>query len=215
MVSLHILGTASMREIEISIHETFQQTVQGEGFWSGTPCDFIRLHGCPVKCPWCDTGYHAGGKGIPVLKLSIGQLLDELKSHHVVISGGEPFIHRNISTLVTQLNRNNKKVHIETSGSFYQPVLNAWITLSPKHHLNSSYPVLDCFWDIANEVKIVISSGSELDFYKHFLSKYSGFVFLQPEWTNKETTIPLTLDLLKENPEYRLSLQTHKLIGVQ
>ena len=49
----------------IPIHETFQETIQGEGYWSGTPSDFIRLAGCPVKCPWCDTGYSNGGIGLP------------------------------------------------------------------------------------------------------------------------------------------------------
>lgn len=42
----------------IPVHETFQETIQGEGYWSGTPCDFIRLSGCPVGCWFCDTGYY-------------------------------------------------------------------------------------------------------------------------------------------------------------
>ena len=43
--------------MEFNVHETFQDTVQGEGYHAGTPADFIRLYGCPVGCFFCDTGY--------------------------------------------------------------------------------------------------------------------------------------------------------------
>jgi organic radical activating enzyme len=48
--------------MNILIHETFQQTVQGEGHWVGLPVDFIRLAGCPVGCHFCDTGYANGNQ---------------------------------------------------------------------------------------------------------------------------------------------------------
>jgi len=41
---------------KLRIHEYFLETIQGEGFWSGCPADFIRLWGCPVGCSFCDTG---------------------------------------------------------------------------------------------------------------------------------------------------------------
>lgn len=44
---------------KVLIHETFQNTIQGEGYWTGALVDFIRFYGCPVGCPWCDTGYAA------------------------------------------------------------------------------------------------------------------------------------------------------------
>ena len=43
--------------MKFNIQETFQNTIQGEGYHSGRPCDFIRLYGCPVGCFFCDTGY--------------------------------------------------------------------------------------------------------------------------------------------------------------
>ena len=45
----------------INIHETFQETLQGEGYHTGTACDFIRTYGCPVGCYFCDTGYEPNG----------------------------------------------------------------------------------------------------------------------------------------------------------
>ncbi|MDD1469698.1 7-carboxy-7-deazaguanine synthase QueE [Dolichospermum sp. ST_sed5] len=132
----------SLLEIKLPIHETFQSTVQGEGYWTGCLVDFIRLSGCPVGCPWCDTGYADGGTNLPRVNHSIGELLAEIISPRVVITGGEPFIHKHLPELVQALLAANKQVSIETSGSFWQEVSPAaWITLSPKEHINPKYPV--------------------------------------------------------------------------
>jgi 7-carboxy-7-deazaguanine synthase len=202
--------------LQIPIHETFQSTVQGEGFWVGTLVDFIRLSGCPVQCPWCDTGYSDGGKSVPRELRSFSELIKELKSPRVVISGGEPFIHKQLPKLVKALLNTGKQVNIETSGSFWQELPDlTWVTLSPKTHISSGYPVKEKFWKRADEIKIVISTGHELDFYKNYLLSISDCpIFLQPEWHARERVIPIILDLLKQNPNYRLSLQTHKYIGV-
>ncbi|MEG5014518.1 MULTISPECIES: 7-carboxy-7-deazaguanine synthase QueE [unclassified Microcoleus] len=204
-------------QLKLPIHETFQCTVQGEGYWTGTLVDFIRLAGCPVRCPWCDTGYENGGKGLPSVPQSIAQLLAQLQSPRVVITGGEPFIHRDLPELVEALLEADKQVSIETSGAYWQDVSpQAWITLSPKEHVNPQYPVQELFWTRANEIKLVISTGEEVEFYhKHLASNVNIPIFLQPEWNSKNLSIPIILELLKQNPSYRLSLQTHKFIGVQ
>lgn len=206
-----------MLQIKLPIHETFQSTVQGEGYWTGSLVDFIRLSGCPVGCPWCDTGYGNGGAKLPRTYRSIQELLAEIKSPRVVISGGEPFIQKHLPDLVQALLAEGKEVSIETSGAFWQEVSPAaWITLSPKEHVNPRYPVQKQFWSRTNEVKIVIETGTEVDFYQEYLSAKSSLpVYLQPEWYNSAKTLPLILQLLQQNPHYRLSLQTHKYIGVQ
>jgi 7-carboxy-7-deazaguanine synthase len=202
--------------LQFPIHETFQSTVQGEGFWTGVLVDFIRLSGCPVRCPWCDTGYSDGGKNTPRTMRSLQQLLDELKSPRVVISGGEPFIHNDLPHLVQALLDIGKQVSIETSGAFWQDVAPAaWITLSPKQHISPLYPVQSHFWTSANEIKLVISTGEELDYYSDYLTaRQDRPIFLQPEWNTRDRTIPIILELLRQNPNYRLSLQIHKYIGV-
>jgi organic radical activating enzyme len=207
----------SLLEIKLPIHETFQSTVQGEGYWTGCLVDFIRLSGCPVGCPWCDTGYADGGTNLPRVERPIGELLAEVKSPRVVITGGEPFIHKHLPELVQALLAANKQVSIETSGSFWQEVSPAaWITLSPKEHINPKYPVQNQFWSRANEVKIIIETGKEIDFYQEYLSTHSHLlVYLQPEWNSSSQSILIILQILPEKPDYRLSLQTHKYIGVQ
>jgi len=148
--------------------------------------------------------------------MSIAQLLAELKSPRVVISGGEPFIHKNLQELIQALLAIGKQVSIETSGSYWQEVpKETWITLSPKQHISADYPVQERFWSRASEIKLVISSGQELDFYREYLSSNLSIpVYLQPEWNDRQRTIMVTLELIRQNPSYRLSLQTHKFIGV-
>lgn len=203
--------------ITIPVHETFQQTIQGEGYWAGTPVDFIRLAGCPVGCPWCDTGYADGGKGLPRNVRSFDELLAELVSPRVVISGGEPFIYPQLPDLVRVLEDSGRQVSIETSGAFWQDVSDlCWITLSPKEHINPRYPVVSPMWRRASEIKLVIDVGDELEFYRCRLAENSTIpVFLQPQWTDIERTLPLVLEKLKQFPGYRLSVQLHKYIGVQ
>lgn len=199
---------------KLPIHETFQNTVQGEGFWTGTHSDFIRLFGCPVRCHWCDTGYADGGKKAPRSLTDIDILISELKSPRVIVSGGEPMIHPAIAELTDRIIATGRDVAIETSGSFWQPVSpDVWITLSPKEHLNSDYPVLESFWSRANEIKIVIETGDEWEFYKDKLNP-SMLIYLQPEWNSREISLQKTIKLVQEN-NVRLSLQIHKFIGVR
>ena len=205
-------------ELLFPIHETFQSTVQGEGALAGTLVDFIRLYGCPVGCWFCDTGYSKTddyGRDIPSTQYTLEQLLGELRSPRVVISGGEPMVHRHLPKLVKAIENSNRQVSIETSGSRWQPVSDTtWVTLSPKEHLNATFPVIPELWQRANEIKLIISDGKELDIYRDPLETVNGKVFLQPEWTDYQYTLPLTLDLLRRYPQYRLSVQLHKLIGV-
>ncbi len=200
--------------VELPIHETFGPTIQGEGFWAGTPVDFIRLSGCPVGCSWCDTGYADGGADLPRQRRLIEDLIAELRSPRVVISGGEPMIHPQLPALVSAIEASGRTVAIETSGAFWQAVSpTAWITLSPKAHISPRYPVVPLLWERANEIKLIIETGAELGYYQTLI-KPEKPVFLQPEWSQKEQAIPIILDLLQQHPHYRLSLQLHKYINV-
>ncbi|MGD2180057.1 7-carboxy-7-deazaguanine synthase QueE [Lusitaniella coriacea] len=200
----------------IPIHETFQQTIQGEGYWMGSPVDFIRLAGCPVRCPWCDTGYGEGGGKLPREMRSIEALLGELRSRRVVISGGEPLIHPQLPKLIDAIEGTGRSVSVETSGAFWQPLSpQAWITLSPKTHVSPRYPVVPQMWERANEIKLVVETGLELEFYARYLPQENGIpVFLQPEWTSRDRALPLVLAQLRQFPTYRLSVQLHKYLEV-
>lgn len=277
-------------DLSLPIHETFQQTIQGEGYWYGSPCDFIRFYGCPVGCYFCDTGYGNDGSLSPhapkLNRRTLSEVLGELKSRIVVITGGEPVIHKELPILVEAIlstdalpgipkKADRDLVVLETSGSYLYkpsphpvpPVL-PWVVLSPKEHLEPKFPVLDRMWEMANEVKIVVSKGNEIEFYKDKLLQYyypclgwdretciegegasngdeqcsksnvniNGTptptptpnlksialetlkprvpIYLQPEWNDRENTILMVLELLKQYPYFKMSLQAHKFIGV-
>ena len=201
----------------IPIHETFQKTIQGEGYWAGTPVDFIRLAGCPVGCHYCDTGYADGGISLPRQLKTFDELINELCSPRVVISGGEPFIHKQLPSLVNRIEATDRQVSIETSGCYWQNISpHTWVTLSPKQHISPKYPIVAPMWTRASEIKLVIETGKELECYSTILLRHNKIpVFLQPEWCNKNATLPLVLELLQKYPHYRLSLQLHKYLGVK
>jgi len=200
----------------VYLHEKFGPTVQGEGAWSGSVVSFIRLAGCPVGCPWCDTGYADGGKGLPRDIATVADLVKWAPTDRVVISGGEPFAQSGLLPLVQSLTDSGRIVHIETSGALFRTAIaSCWITLSPKEHINPRYKIPDEAWARGDELKLVVSDGSEVDYYLNRLNQFVGPIYLQPEWGNLSITLPIVLALIYKEPRFRLSLQTHKFIGVQ
>ena len=202
------------------IQELFFKTIQGEGYWTGMPCDFIRIYGCPVGCPWCDTGYADGGQNIHRVNMSIPEITEKIISRNVVITGGEPFTNAELPSLINNLVDNHKEVHVETSGIRWQEVDNplidkVWITLSPKEHV-SRLKVDDRFWGRASETKIVIKSIGDFEYYLPRIDK-SKPVFVQPcdDGELLQESVKPCLDVASKYPWVRLSLQTHKIIGVQ
>jgi len=201
------------------IHEIFSDTIQGEGYYSGVPADFIRLYGCPVGCWFCDTGYQEGGpyyqKQITKNNKSLDELLDWVKSPLVVLTGGEPMIHKNLPLLCDELLKMGKIVSVETSGSYWQEVSDqVWVTLSPKEHISPKFPVLDNYWKRANEFKLVVFDGTELDYYKPRLEQFKGLKYLSPEYESKESD-KIAIDLLLQNKDFRISIQKHKYLNLR
>ena len=111
------------------------QSWQGEGRWTGYPMAFIRITGCPVNCPFCDTDYRKG------TKYTLDEILEFCtKNNHVCVTGGEPLAHPRITSLLEGLTTVNpdSTIHIETSGCYRMPDIifrerqRFWLTVSPK-----------------------------------------------------------------------------------
>lgn len=204
---------------KLRIHEIFLDTVQGEGFWTGRLSSFVRLWGCPVKCSWCDTGYADGGKSIPYQEMSIAQIEAKATGENIVITGGEPFIQDGLPELASAFIGRGSSVSIETSGIRYRPMPGSWITLSPKTHA-TGIKVDDRFWESADEIKIVIESVEDFEFYLPMILPNgweNRHVYVQPcdkpGITLQDAFIPC-LETLKRYPWVRSSIQTHKILGV-
>ena len=102
----------------LEVHSIFY-TIQGEGPFAGYPAVFVRLAGCNLRCPLCDTDYTSGRRLVgPVGLLELVNEVNE-KAKLVVITGGEPF-RQNITPAVNTLLNAGYAVQIETNGTLYQ-----------------------------------------------------------------------------------------------
>lgn len=108
-------------------------SIQGEGRLLGTPSLFIRTSGCNLRCVWCDTPYTSWEP--EGASWSLAKILDRVEEHparHVVITGGEPMLAREIEALTTALRDKGKHTTIETAGTIFKPVHCDLMSLSPK-----------------------------------------------------------------------------------
>lgn len=140
------------------VNEIFT-SVQGEGYWTGIPCTFIRLQGCTVGCEWCDTKYTWAKGGTRMTTLEIATLVD---TPHAVITGGEPTMY-NLDSLIQILRLNKVYVQLETSGQneLKGRELPDWITVSPKENLDFKVPPM--LFSEAHEIKWVVDDSLSWD----------------------------------------------------
>ena len=187
-------------------------TLQGEGFHQGRAAYFIRLGGCDVGCVWCDVkeswdaGKHPLWK-IEDLRFNISKTPAKL----VVITGGEPLMH-NLDALTAALQLKGFETNIETSGAHPLSGSWNWICLSPKKFKAPLPEILPH----ANELKVVVFNNSDFEWAEQYAALVSPGckLYLQPEWDKAPMVTPLIIDYIKQNPQWKLSLQIHKYIHV-
>jgi 7-carboxy-7-deazaguanine synthase len=192
--------------VTLQLAEIFY-SVQGEGTWTGTPAVFVRLAGCNLACDFCDTDY--------ALKFvaSIPEIVARVRSEGgacpmVILTGGEPLAQRATPALIDALRADGRRVHIESNGTIDVALpADVWLTVSPKERLHPAMAAR------ANEAKLIVNGSVPATWVASFPPATP--IFLQPE-SNKPANVALAIDAAKREPaRYRLSLQTHKFIGVQ
>lgn len=200
----------SVYEVTYPIMEHFY-TIQGEGVHTGKSAYFIRTGGCDVKCWWCDVKDSWEESIHP--RMSVSELVSAVnaaKPAFVVITGGEPLLH-DLTALTQALHENGHKVHIETSGS--SPISGHldWVTLSPKRFK----PPVDEVYKYVDELKVVVLTKKDLKWAEeHAAMCPDGTVLLlQPEW-DTPASMGLIVDYVKSNPQWGISLQTHKFLNI-
>ncbi len=199
----------------LPVHEQFY-SFQGEGLHAGRAAYFIRLFGCPVHCPWCDSAgtWHAEHIPKKIQRLNVKTLAEAAAStlaEFTVITGGEPAIH-DLSKLCVALKKLGQAVHLETSGAFPLKGDFDWITLSPKRW---KLPIEENII-IADEFKLIIDAPSAIEEYDSIISHKNVPIWLHPEWSRHEnpTILNTITEWIKQHgAPYRGGWQLHKNYG--
>jgi organic radical activating enzyme len=195
----------------LPVMESFY-TIQGEGFYSGTPAYFIRLGGCDVGCVWCDVKESWDASQFEWF--SIDQIVKEAKDSGakvVVVTGGEPLMY-DLSLLTSSLKEAGLQSNIETSGAYPLSGQWDWICFSPKKFKAP----LEEFYNTSHELKVIAFNKSDFKWAEdHGTKMHDGSqLFLQPEWSKEKEMTPLIVDFVKQNPKWKISLQTHKYMDI-
>ena len=186
-------------------------SVQGEAFHAGIPHVFIRFGNCNLRCEWCDTDF------MTFEEMDLREIIDRVLSFNckrVIFTGGEPCL-QDLETIGNALKEYDIELSIETNGTITVPDVIDWICVSPKDQV---YPNVAIKQRTGDELKVVYC-GQDLSLYDDLKDGFDH-LFIQPcylegesvEWNGKNFV--QTESLVKNNQEWRLSLQTHKWMGI-
>lgn len=218
-------------------------SLQGEGYWTGVPMTFVRLAGCNavslgLGCTrWCDTpeSWELGaGKD-----MGIGEVLSKVWLPRLCLTGGEPLLQLEaVTELVTAVHFKDVRVHVETNGTVspagIQEDLFDWVVVSPKP---PEYRIARGWEGRVDELKLVVDDSLDAATAERVAAAHpEAVVCIQPKYgrgragdrraprrdadtgrhirptrVSAERAIALVMD----HPAWRLSLQTHKLLGVR
>lgn len=234
----------SVADDAVDLHSIFL-TIQGEGPFCGTPAIFVRLAGCNLQCPGCDTEYTFGRQKVfpKEIVVMVSDALQGSKTNLVVITGGEPFRQSATGELINLLVEQGYCVQIETNGTLPPPPIKsnwkkspeiyertgAYIVVSPKAgKVHPSTSMNACAWKYVMDYRSVdpedglpiLALGHPTHRRVARPSKFADLIYLQP----RDERVPS----LMENSHnldaciascmkhgYILQLQIHKIIGVE
>ena len=207
-----------------SIKEIYY-TLQGEGIQAGRAALFCRFAGCNLwsglekdrlgaQCNFCDTDFlgtngENGGKFETASELARHANKfwpDETTEKFIVLTGGEPMLQVD-SSLISELHSLNFEIAIETNGTIICPPEIDWICVSPKAGTKISQKT-------GNELKVIYPQPG-LNFSKLLTLSFEYFLIQPMDGPNAKENTEASVDFCKENPIWRLSLQTHKQLGLK
>ncbi len=201
-----------------TVKEIFK-TVQGEGFWAGSAAVFCRFAGCNLwsgrekdrataVCKFCDTDFVGGAKfpmAILLAEAIEAKWGNSRPNRRVVFTGGEPGLQLT-DGLIDALHDKFFATHIETNGTLELPENCRWITLSPK--ADTKLRQLN-----ANELKVVWPQDIDLEKLRNRIG--ATYDYLQPmDGPELATNIAAVVEYVKSHPWWRVSVQTHKVMGI-
>lgn len=195
------------------------RSVQGEGLLLGVPTTFVRFFACNLRCSWCDTKYswsvREGGTWEVLTPEIVGERVSMLRARHVVLTGGEPTLQKELPQLARLLKVQGHHLTVETNGTIFPeaaiPLIDLW-SLSPKLHSAGEnylrYPILERFLKTLQpdqqQWKFVVRDDEDEQHLRVLLQSYPAFVqhalpiILQPEGDAATPDYPAALEQLAE-----------------
>lgn len=177
-------------------------SVQGEGSLTGRPMVFVRFSGCNLTCAFCDEPKHRRKRK----RMSIDEIVSivmEYPAHAVYLTGGEPSM-QDLRPIIARLKKVGKFTAVETNGYRFQNIANAdHIVYSPKGKVKHS--------PLVREMKFIVDEKTDVREILPYAKKIP--VHVQPKAKKSiidKRAVDFCVALVKEHPELRLSLQTHK-----
>ncbi len=186
-------------------------SLQGEGHNTGRAAVFVRFAGCNLRCSFCDTEFDT------YREMSDEEILAAISGYparFVVLTGGEPTLQVD-EAFIELLHQHGYEVAMESNGTRPAPRNLDWLTVSPKV---GSEKLEVRSEKVADELKVVFDETTAPESYLSLLtSHFSPLLYLQPcdtgDVVRNEAIIARCVEYIKEHPWWRLSLQTHKLVG--
>ena len=193
------------------VNEIFY-SLQGEGFHTGTASVFVRLSGCNLRCHFCDTRHESGEE------MSVQQIIDTVnrwpQAPLLVLTGGEPSLWIDEAFVTALKSQTGKIIAIETNGTRPLPKGIDWVTLSPKNAFPGG-DLTPCILTRCDKLKVVYI-GQNLEQYDHIEADHR---YLQPCYvddpTERQRNLEACVDAVLTHPTWRLSLQTHRVLGIR
>ena len=184
------------------------ESLQGEGRNTGRLVVFVRFAGCNLACSWCDTDIAKR------FELSLENLVAEVKTHRaksVILTGGEPTIQKGMDELVAALKAAGYWIGVETNGTnepeWFKSV--DYVACSPKAEFPETLRLTR-----ANEVRIVASSSSVVDFARAVRARVAATdYYISPCAHGDDIDFATAKDVLSQLDGFSLSVQLHKLLG--
>jgi 7-carboxy-7-deazaguanine synthase len=199
-------------------------SLQGEGYWSGVPMTFVRLAGCNAPdlglgcVPWCDTP--ASWDVSAGEEMATEDVASSCGLPRLCLTGGEPLLQVDgVAELVLEAHRRGMRVHLETNGTVDSACDFDWVTVSPKP---PGYLTAESWDGRIDELKLVVDEDMDAARAERLAAAHAGAIIcLQPEYgggpvdsrgrANAERAVALVMS----HPEWRLSLQIHKFLGLR
>lgn len=210
--------------MSIKINEIFT-SLQGEGRFTGVPATFIRISGCNLKCPWCDTNHEEGNEMdiIDIVESVKTEMIDN-DLNLVVITGGEPTTCTELFDLCFELKQHIPEclISIETNGT-NSAILTSlkgfriidWVTVSPKFNMLNNE--IKASLIVADEIKVVLDENATPEIYNPFISKMfvQSNAYIQPCEKDGKMNLDEVYSWVMKHKGWKMGLQTHKILKIK